>query len=89
MAERLVGAEKSIEPLLAKMRREADKPGSESVGGTAGVPLSGREPETSNPSPMSANNTRPEERADNVVDLFRQLALMFDMRRDQVYLDGG
>lgn len=38
---------------------------------------------------MYAKNACPEERADNVVDLFQQLALMFDTTGDQVYLDGG
>lgn len=45
--------------------------------------------ETSNRPPMYAKNACPEERADNVVDLFQQLALMFDTTGDQVYLDGG
>ncbi|KAI5836760.1 hypothetical protein DFP73DRAFT_636698 [Morchella snyderi] len=92
MAERLVSSEKSVEPLLAKMRgelAETEKEGRGKVGGIAGMLLQRGKPETSNRSPMYAKNACLEESADNVVDLFKQLALMFDTTGDQVYLDGA
>lgn len=58
-------------------------------GGIAAMLLQRGKPETSNRSPMYAKNACPEDSADNVVDLFKQLALMFDTTGDQVYLDGA